>query len=182
MTTVLLALLETAQEAHGPITPFQVEFGLFFWTWVVFIALFFLLKKFAWPAILKTTEERERTIQRQLDEAQRLHTGAKAALEQQQKLLGESRSQAQGMIAEARTAAERERAVAVEKTRQEQDQLLARARREIAAERERAITDLRREAVDLSLAAAAKLVGQRLDTKADRELVEQFIGSMERGK
>ena len=86
------------------------------------------------------------------------------------------------MIAEARSAAERERAVAVEKTRQEQDQLLARARREIASERERAILDLRREAVDLSLAAAAKLVGLVLDAKSDREIVEQFIGSMERGK
>jgi F-type H+-transporting ATPase subunit b len=182
MTIGLLALLETAQEAHGPVSPFEVESGLFIWTWVVFIALFLLLKRFAWPAILKTTEERERTIQRQLDEAQRLHAEAKKALEEQQKLLGESRGQAQAMIAEARTAAEKERAVAVEKTRQEQDQLLARARREIAAERERAILDLRREAVDLSLAAAAKLVGQRLDSKSDRELVEQFIGSMERGK
>ena len=66
-------------------------------------------------------------------------------------------------MVEARQLAEKERAVAMEKTKQEQEELLARARREIAAERDRAIADLRREAVDLSLAAASKLVGKRLD-------------------
>ena len=62
----------------------------------------------------------------------------------------------------------------MEKTRHEQEELLDRARREIAAERDKAITELRREAVDLSLAAAAKLIGQRLDGDADREIVERL--------
>jgi len=181
MTMVLFALL-AAEEGMGPGSPFEVESGLFIWTWVVFIALFFLLKKFAWPAILKTTEEREQAIRRQLDEAQKLHTDAKAALEEQTKLLAESRTRAQEMIADARSVAEKERAVAVEKTKDEQDQLLQRARREIVAERDRAVQELRREAVELSLAAAAKLVGTRYDAASDRALVEEFIASMEKGK
>lgn len=181
MTMVLFALL-AAEEGMGPASPFEVESGLFIWTWVVFIALFFLLKKFAWPAILKTTEEREQAIRRQLDEAQKLHADAKAALEEQTKLLAESRTRAQEMIAEARSVAEKERAVAVEKTKDEQDQLLQRAKREIAGERDRAVQELRREAVELSLAAAAKLVGKRYDAASDRELVEEFIASMEKGK
>ena len=78
MTMVLFALL-AAEEGMGPASPFEVESGLFIWTWVVFIALFFLLKKFAWPAILKTTEEREQAIRRQLDEAQKLHEAGKHA-------------------------------------------------------------------------------------------------------
>lgn len=182
MTMALLALLAAAEETHGPASPFEVESGLFIWTWVVFIALFLLLRKFAWPAILKTTEEREQAIQRQLDEAQKLHADAKAALEEQTRLLAESRTVAQGMVAEARTTAEKERALAVEKTKEEQEAMLQRARREIAAERDRAVQELRREAVDLSLAAAAKLVGKRYDAASDRELVEQFIASMEKGK
>ena len=47
-------------------------------------------------------------------------------------------------------------------SKEEQAELLARARREIAAERERAVAELRRETVDLSLAAASKLIGERL--------------------
>ena len=63
-------------------------------------------------------------------------------------------------------------------TKAEQDELLARARREIAAERDRAISELRSEAVDLSLAAASKLVGERLDSEADRKLVTSYLGSL----
>jgi F-type H+-transporting ATPase subunit b len=83
------------------------------------------------------------------------------------------------MLAEAKTAADKERAAAVQKTRVEQELLLDRARREIAAEREKAVLELRREAVDLSLAAATKLIGQRLDSEADRKLVLEYLGSLE---
>ena len=46
-------------------------------------------------------------------------------------------------------------------------------------ERQRAVADLRREAVDLSLAAASKLVGEKLDDDANRKLVTQYLGSLE---
>lgn len=179
---MLLMLLQEAEHGAGPNgpTPFAVNSGLFIWTWVVFIALLFLLKKFAFPAILKTTEERERTIARQLEEADRANREAKTLLEENRRLLAEARTQAQGLVAEAKSSAEKERATAIEKTRHEQDELLARARREIGAERDKALAELRREAVDLSLAAASKLIGQRLDSAADRALVENYLASLEK--
>jgi F-type H+-transporting ATPase subunit b len=67
----------------------------------------------------------------------------------------------------------------VEKTKQEQQEMLAQARREIVAERERAIAELRREAVDLSLAAASKLIEKRLDSDTDRKLVTEFLAGLE---
>jgi F-type H+-transporting ATPase subunit b len=88
--------------------------------------------------------------------------------------MAEARSSAQSLLAEAKSQSERERTAAVEKTKAEQEEMLARARREIGAERERAIADLRLEAVDLSLAAASRLVGQRLDSESDRNLVDRL--------
>ena len=85
-------------------------------------------------------------------------------------------------MGEAKSASEKERTAAIEKTRHEQDDLLARARRDIAAERDKAMAELRREAVDLSLAAATKLIGQRLDSSADRALVESYLSSLEPAK
>jgi F-type H+-transporting ATPase subunit b len=175
-----LALLAFSEAATGaPESPFTVNFGLFFWTWLVFGALFLLLKKYAWPAILSMTEEREQTIRRHLEAAEQAHVKATALLAEQQKLLGESRTQAQSIMAEAKTASERERALAVQKTREEQDQLLARARREIAAEGEKARQELRREAVDLSLAAASKLIGERLGAEADKKIVMDYLAGLE---
>ena len=77
------------------------------------------------------------------------------------------------------TTAEKERALVMEKARQEQEELLARARRELAEERQRAVTELRREAVDLSLAAAGRLIRQRLDSDADRQLVHDYLATLE---
>ncbi len=179
MLMALLAL--AAPEAGAPVSPFEVNPGLFIWTWVVFLALFFILKKFAWPSILRATEERERAIERQLAEAQRMNAEAAAALEENKRLVAETRASVHQLMAEGKSAAEKERTVALEKTRQEQEELLARARREIEAEKDRAIVELRREAVDVSLAAASKLIGERLESDADRKLVMNYIGAMSDG-
>lgn len=174
----LLTLLALSEGAGKDMGPFKVEGGLALWTWIVFIALFFLLKKYAWPAILKSAEEREQTIQRQIAEAERLNAEAKALLLQQEKALAEARSTAQSLLADVKSQAERERAAAVEKTKAEQEDMLARARREIGAERERAIADLRREAVDLAIAGASKVIEKNLDDAQNRKLVESYLASI----
>ncbi len=180
MSMAWLTLLAAAGE--GPTSPFDVNFGLFVWTWLVFIALFLVLKKFAWPAILAATEEREKKIARQLEEAERLNREAQTALEEGKRFAAEARSSGQAVLAEARAAAEQERAALLQRTKQEQEELLARARREIGAEKDRALTELRREAVDLSLAAASRLIERRLDAEDDRKLVASYLESLELGR
>ena len=179
MFAAWLAVLAAAEAAEGPSSPFEVNLGLFVWTWLVFIVLFLVLRKYAWPAILAATEERERKIQHQLAEAERVHAEAVASLEAGKRFAAESKHSAQTMLADARSLAEKERAALLERAKHEQDDLLARARREIAAEKDKALAEIRREAVDLSLAAAAKLVGQRLDSEADKRLVREYLDSVE---
>jgi F-type H+-transporting ATPase subunit b len=166
----------TQEHASGPLT---VEPGLMLWTVFVFLLLLAILKKFAWPAILGAVEAREQALERQLAEAARDRELAAALLAEHQKLIAEAKTQAHAVIVEARNVAEKERALAIEKTKQEQEELLARARREIAAERDSAVAELRREAVDLSLAAASKLIEKRLDGETDRKLVLEFLASLD---
>jgi F-type H+-transporting ATPase subunit b len=149
------------------------------WTVLVFILLLAILKKFAWPALLGAVEARERALEEQLAEAERNRAEAAQLLAQHERLLAEGRAAAHGLLAEAKAAAEKERALALEKTRQEQEELLERARRDIIAERERAVAELRREAVDLSLAAASKLIGERLDSDSDRKIVQGYLATLD---
>ena len=86
------------------------------------------------------------------------------------------------MLAKARAVAEKERETLLAKAREEYEQLLARARKEIGAEKEKAILELRREAVDLSIAAASKLVEAKLDTDANRRLVMDYLATLEQRK
>ena len=169
-----------AQQEHGGGGgPLTVEGGLMFWTFVIFLLLLGILKKFAWPAVLGAVEAREKALETQLAEAERNRVESARLLEEHRKLVADGKTQAHAVVAEARVLAERERAIALEKVKQEQDELLARARREIQAERERAVQELRREAVDLSLAAAGKLIGERLDTDTDRKLVMSYLSGLD---
>jgi F-type H+-transporting ATPase subunit b len=183
MFSSLFGLMLVSEGAAGaPMSPFEVNFGLFFWTWVTFGGLFFLLWKFVWPQLLAATEAREKKITQQLEEAERLNAEAKASIAEQGKLLADARAQASSLLADVKATAERERANAAEKARAEAEEILARARREIGAEKDRASAELRREAVDLALAAAGKLIGQRLEAAQDKKIVTDYLASLENGK
>jgi len=173
----MLALQE--EHTSGPLT---VEGGLMLWTVFIFILLLLVLKRFAWPAILGAVEAREQALEQQLAEAERSRTEAAALLAEHKRLVADAKGQAHGIIVDARQLAEKERAAAMEKTKQEQQEFLARARREIDVERDRAIADLRREAVDLSLAAASKLIGERVGTETDRKLVMDYLATLDGGR
>lgn len=180
MSSLLAVLQHEAEGEYVAFSPFDINTGLIFWTLLIFGLLLGILAKWVWPALLRSVEERERKIARQLDEAEKMNAEAKAALEEHKQLLAGAKGEARALIGEAKSVAAKERELLLEKARAEQQQMLDRAKREIDAERERAVMQLRREAVDLSLAAAAKLIEKRLDAADDRKIVEQYLDALER--
>lgn len=172
--------LAVAQEAAAANTPglLSPNPGLMIWTLVIFVLLFLVLRRYAFPPILGAVEARERALEAAIEGAKRDRDAAAQLLAQQQAALDASRQEAQQLLAQAHQAAERTRTDALEQTRLQQEELLARARREIDADRLRAIADLRREAVDLALAGATKVIGRNLDDASNRQLVEDFLGTI----
>ena len=172
----MLALL-LVQE--GEFTPFSINTGLIFWTVVVFATLLTLLWRFGWPALLKTVEDRERRIQQQLEDAERAPAEAARLLEEHKRTIAGAKAEAQEIVARAKAVADKERETLLARARQEYEQLLERARHEIDAEKEKAIVALRREAVDLSIAAASKLLEAQLDSETNRKLVIEYLAQLE---
>jgi F-type H+-transporting ATPase subunit b len=182
MPALLVLLQEAARGgAEGGFTPFSINTGMIFWTLIVFVLLLGALWKFGWPTILKSVEDRERRIQQQLDDAERSRAESARLLEEHKRLVSAARSEAHEMLAKAKAVAEKEREALLAQARQEYEQLLARARKDIGAEKEKAILELRREAVDLSIAAASKLIEAQLDTEANRRLVTEYLTTLEAG-
>ena len=174
---VLAAVL--VQEGEAAATPFSINPGLIIWTLIIFGILLFILAKSAWPAILKQVEEREAKIRQQLDEAAKANAEAQRLLGEYQGQLAQAKTEAQELLAQGRQAGDKVREELVAKGRAEQEELLERARREIATERDRALADLRREAVELSIAAASKVIEKNLDTEADRKLVQDYLNTLQ---
>ncbi len=177
---MLLALLqEAAHEGGAPAGgPFTINPGLIIWTVVVFGILLFILWWKGLPVLVKSVEERERRIQKQLGDAERANAEAQRLLEEHKKQIAAAHNEAQEILAKAKSVSEKERATLLAKAREEYDALLNRARKDIDAEKDKAIQALRREAVDLSIAAASRVIEANLDTDANRKLVTEFLESI----
>lgn len=182
-TFVLLLMSATpalaAVQEEGPPDFLSPEGGLMIWTLAIFLVLLLLLSRFAFRPLLAAVEAREKSLQDAIDAARRDREGAQRLLEEQQRNLEESRAEAQQLIVQGRQAGERLRADMLEQTRAEQQQMLERARREIGAERDRAITELRKEAVELAILGAGRVIDKNLDDKTNRQLVESFLSSLD---
>jgi F-type H+-transporting ATPase subunit b len=163
---------------------YDINTGLSAWTLIVFVILVVLLGKFAWKPILEAVEAREKGIRSALDEAAQRNADAGKLLEEHRAQIADARRQASELIAEGRAAGEGVRKSIEEKARVEAQAIIERARTEIEREKDAAIAELRRESVDLALAAASKLMQQNLDQPKDRALVERYLAEMgnEKGK
>ncbi len=155
--------------------------GLYIWTTFVFLGLLGILWKFAWGPILGAVQAREDGIQETLDQAANEREEAAKLLVEHREQMADARRQAQQMIAEGKEAGERVRRDIEAKARTEGDAMIERARESIEREKDAALEELRKESVDLALAAAAKLVQASLDGEKDRELIMGFIDELSDG-
>ena len=181
LALILVAAAATpAAAAEGGLL--DVNVGLMFWTILIFLAVLAILYWKAFPAILGAVEAREARIEELLAAARRDRDEASRLLEEQRTRHEELRAQVQEMLAEGRTAGERMREEMVAEARQEQQAIVERARREIEQEAARAMAEVRAQAVDLSIAAASKLVQKDLDQEGNRRFVREFLDRLEAGE
>lgn len=178
LSLVTAAPAFAAEAEAGNTNLLDPKVGLMFWTLIIFVILLVVLSKFAFKPLLAAVEAREAALEQSIQQAQRDREEAAKLLEQQRAALAEARAESAKALADARALGEKARAESIERAKAEAADLLDRTRREIGAEKERAIADLRREAIDLALAGAGKVIGQRLDGAADRAMVESFLASM----
>jgi len=166
-----------AQEAGGAI--FSLNIGLVIWTWVLFLLTLWILAWKVFPLIAGGLEERQRKIQQAIDTAREDREEARHLVEEQTRELSRARQEAQRLLDETREAAGRLRQELVVAAEAEKSDILERARREMDRERQRVLEQLREETVDISLAAAERLIKARLDSEGNRRLVREYIGSLE---
>lgn len=180
MHNFLLLLIQeaadTATEAKGGLL--SPHGGLMFWTLAIFLVVWFILSRFAFKPITAAVEAREKALEEAIAAAKADREEAAGILAEHRKQIEAARGDAQKLIAEGRAVGEKLRTQMIEETRGQQQEMLERARREIEAEKVRAIADLRREAVDLAIAGAGKVIEKNLDTESNRQIVESFLASI----
>ena len=157
----------------------QPDPGLFIWTIVTFLVLVALLRKFAWGPLLAALDARQQAIVKSLRDVEQAKAELERAHVESGKVIAAARTEAEGMIAGARVAADRFGDELRRKAQEEASALLKRAERDIQIETGRAIEQVRREAIDIGVAIASKVVRHNISKDDNLAIIQDTIQQIE---
>jgi len=157
----------------------QLEPGLYIWTIVVFLVLLGLLAKFAWRPLLDALEQRQESIRRALDDAAKAKQELERLQTESQRILAAARSEAESIVARTRDDANRLRDELRQKAQQEAATIVKNAGKQIELETNRALQQIRHEAIDLSVAIAGKLLQRNISKQDNERLIEDTFKQLE---
>ena len=157
----------------------QPDPGLFIWTILTFLVLVALLAKFAWRPLLQALESRQESIRKSLDDAQKAKQELERLHVESAEIIRQSRVEADAIVTRSRGDAERLREEMKQKARAEADAIVKNAERQIQLETGRAVQQIRREAVDLSVMIASKLIQRNLTKEDNERLIEEALKQVE---
>ena len=157
----------------------QVDPGLFIWTILTFLALLALLAKFAWTPLLQALETRQNAIRKSLDDAQQAKQELERLNLESAQIINRARVEAEAVITQSRSDGDRLREEIRAKARTEGDHIVKNAERQIQLETSRALEQIRREAVDLSVMIASKIIQRNLTKEDNEKLIDEALKQVE---
>jgi F-type H+-transporting ATPase subunit b len=147
-----------------------------------FLLLFLILRGVAYKPMVKFLDGRREKIAKGLEDARRAEERLANIEKDYQSRMDAARADAQKMVAEMTANAEKNAAAIAAKANEDAVKIKATAQEEAETERNKALADLRSQVVTLSMAAANKLIGESMDEKRQRSLVNEFFSGVREGK
>ena len=145
------------------------EFGLLMWTLVSFLIVFFILKKFAWPAIVKGLKDREQSIADSLATAERVRAEMSQLKSENEELLAKAREERALMLKDARETKDRIVNDAKDLAKIEASKIMKEATAAIEAQKMAALTDVKNQVGKLVIEVSEKILKRELGNKDAQE-------------
>jgi F-type H+-transporting ATPase subunit b len=152
----------------------------FFWVIVAalnFIIFLALIWVFGFKPIASMLSQRQARVVQGLADADRARKDRDGAAADRDRVMADARREAQTLIAAAQKSAQELRDADIAATREELARLREKATADIAADRDRAMADLRAQVADLALAAAGAVVGESMNDARQHRLVEDYLAT-----
>ncbi len=150
----------------GLLTP---AFGLLFWTLLAFLVVFFILRKYAWPAIIKGLSEREKGIADALETAEKVKAEMAQLKNENEALLAKAREERAQLLKEARETRDKIVNEAKEQAKAEANKIITDAQAAINQQKMAAITDLKNQVGNLVIEVSEKVLRRELSNKNEQE-------------
>lgn len=153
--------------------------GLMFWTIVTFLAMLFLLKRFAWGPLLHAIEERERKMREERSAAEKARAEAQRIQGELEARFSAIDAKALETLARATREAEVLRGRHAAQAQEEAKRLLDKTRAELEEEKRRLVVELRKEVGALAVSVAEKVMRRSVDESVRKTALEQFLKELD---
>lgn len=145
------------------------KLGLLIWNLIAFLVVFFLLKKFAWPAILKGLKEREQTIADSLATAEKVKMEMAQLKSDNEALMKKAQEERAIMLKEAKETKDKIINEAKEQAKLEANKIVTEANAAIEQQKMAALTDVKNKVGTLVIEVAEKVLRRELSNKSEQE-------------
>ena len=145
------------------------KLGLLAWTLLAFLIVFFILKKFAWPAIIKGLKDRENSIADSLATAQKVKEEMAQMKSENEALLAKAREERAQLLKEARETKDRIINEAKEQAKAEAGKIVTEAQAAINAQKMAALTEVKNQVGKLVIEVSEKVLRKELANKESQE-------------
>ncbi len=146
---------------------------------VAFLIVLYILRKYVLPRLNGVLDERQKTIRKGVEDAEKAKQRAEEAEADYRKTIDQARQEARTMVDEANRLGEQLKVELRQKGEQEYERIVSRARSDIDASARRASEELRQNLSETVILVVRKVVGEGLDTDAHRELIDRTISEVE---
>ncbi len=154
----------------------EFSLGLFVWQLVLFLALLFLLRKFAWKPILDSVSTREEGIKNALESAENAKKEMQNLQSSNEQLLKEARAERDALLKEAREIKDKMISDAKDEAKEVAAKLITNAQASIEQEKQAALSEIKHQVAELSIGIAETVVKKELSDKKDQiKLVEGLL-------
>jgi F-type H+-transporting ATPase subunit b len=153
--------------------------GLMVWTIVAFVICLIVLKRYAFGPVQKVIDDRRDRIRESIEEADRAREEARGLLEEHRKLIGQAKSEAESILAEARKIADSQRERMRAEVEEDRQRRLEETQRQIDQATQQALGEIRREVASLSLIAAEKITRKSLTDDDQRRLIDEALSEID---
>ena len=155
------------------------DYGLLFWTGLVFCLLLIILVKFVWKPILSAVNAREQKISEALDLAEKTRAEMQLLQAENDKILKEARAERDSILKEAKEMANHMVEEAKSKAKVEAEKIVESARNTINSEKAAALAELKTQVASLSLEIAEKVVrGELASDEKQKALADKLAGDI----
>lgn len=154
----------------------QFSSGLFIIQSVIFLALLFLLGKFAWKPILTSINDRETSIVDALNQAKLAKKEMEDLKSDNERIIREAKIERDSILKEAREIKDRIVGEAKDVAKAEGDKMIEAAKQTIQTEKNAAMSEIRTQIGALSVNIAESILQKNLEkSEAQDELVQNYL-------